>query len=197
MYCSNCGTQTEAPAAFCPNCGNGLDASAAASHGGQTATVNPSWQTAGGVGSSSAVGFPPQVEEKGRRVIAYLIDIVPMLVLALVHFLPIIGWMLYGLLHALYWLFRDYTGASLGKIALGAYVTSEEGGPSTPAQRVIRNIPLAIPGLIGMIPLIGLPFEALFALVIFGGEALALLLTGRRIGDRIAGTNVYRKGVNL
>ena len=158
--------------------------------------AHPAWQ-APGMGSAATVGFPPQVEDKGRRVIAYLIDVVPMLVLALLHFLPIVGWMLYGLIHACYWLFRDYLGASLGKTALGAYVTSEDGSPSTTRQRIIRNVPLAIPGIIGMIPLIGIFFEAGSALLIFGGEALMLLATGRRLGDRLAGTTVYRKGVNL
>ena len=196
MHCTNCGTPAEASATFCENCGTALHPSSAGSSTIDIGPATPAWQTPSGANTAVA-GFPPQVEDKGRRAIAYLIDVVPMILLAVLHFLPIVGWMFYGLIHACYWLFRDYTGASLGKTALGAYVTSEDGSPSTTRQRILRNAPLAIPGIIGMIPLIGIFFEAAFALVIFGGEALMLLLTGRRVGDYLAGTTVYRKGVSL
>jgi len=115
-----------------------------------------------------------------------------MLVLALVHFLPIIGWMFYGLLHACYWLFRDFNGASLGKMAMGSFVASENGTPASTKQRILRNVTLAIPGILGVIPLLGIFLEAGLALLIFGGEAILLLATGRRLGDRLAGTMVFR-----
>ncbi len=182
-------------AVFCPNCGTNVNPAAAAGSI-DLPHPNPAWQGPRAA-NSSMVGFPPQVEDRGRRVIAFLIDVVPMLLLALIHFVPIIGWMLYGLIHACYWLFRDYMGASLGKTALGAYVTSEDGSPATTQQRVLRNLTLAIPGVVGMIPLVGIFFEGILALIIFTTEALVLLTTGRRLGDRIAGTTVYRKGVNL
>lgn len=196
MFCSNCGTPTEPGVAFCGNCGTAVGPTAAKATVIDVLPGGPGWQGLR-VGSQATVGFPPQVEDKGRRVIAFLIDVVPMMLVALVHFVPIIGWMLYGLIHACYWLFRDFAGASLGKAALGAYVTREDGSPATTMQCVLRNVPLAIPGIIGMVPLIGIFFEGVSALIIFGGEALLLLLTGRRLGDWIAGTTVYRKGVNL
>jgi uncharacterized RDD family membrane protein YckC len=196
MHCTNCGTPADASAAFCENCGTSLHSSAAGSVTVDVGQATPTW-SGPDTGDAAVAGFPPQVEDRGRRVIAYVIDLVPMILLAVLHFLPIVGWMFYGLIHACYWLFRDYTGASLGKAALGAYVTSEDGSPSTTRQRIIRNVPLAIPGIIGMIPLVGIFFEAAFALVIFGGESLMLLLTGRRLGDYLAGTTVYRKGASL
>jgi uncharacterized RDD family membrane protein YckC len=186
MYCSNCGGETDLAAKFCGNCGSLQPGFPIALGGTELARAG-----------TVAVGFPPQVDDRGRRVIAFLIDVLPLLVLAIIHLLPIIGWMLYGFFHACYWLLRDYTGASLGKQALGAYVTSEDGTPASTKQRILRNVTLAIPGVVGMIPLIGVVFEAVLAFLIFGGEALLLLATGRRLGDRIAGTTVYRKGVTL
>lgn len=191
MFCCRCGAETEVTARYCGNCGSAqpgfpVEVIAASVPGAGSALAN-----------QTVVGFPPQVDDRGRRVIAFVIDVLPIMVLALLHFLPIIGWMFYGFLHACYWLLRDYTGASLGKMALGAYVTSEDGTPATTQQRILRNITLAAPGIVGMIPIVGIVFEALFAVLFFGAEAVLLLTTGRRLGDRIAGTTVYRKGVAL
>lgn len=190
MFCSSCGAETELRAKFCANCGS-------AQPGFPVEVERTNLAGSDSLVSQTAVGFPPQVDDRGRRAIAFLIDVLPMTVLAVLHFLPIIGWIFYGFLHACYWLLRDYTGASLGKLALGAYVTSEDGSPATTQQRILRNITLAIPGLVGMIPLVGIVFEALFGVLCFGGEAVLLLTTGRRLGDRIAGTAVYRKGVTF
>ncbi len=191
MYCPNCGTSTADTAAFCPNCGTNLVPTTAASTGPETFTYQspqPPFATA-----PAAVAAWAHPEDKGRRVLGFLIDIVPLLFLSLLHFLPIIGWMLYGLIHACYWLLRDVGGASLGKSVLGSFVASENGVPASTSQRVLRNLPLAIPGFLGMIPLIGIVFEFVVAAVIFGIEAITLLATGRRFGDRLAGTNVFRK----
>ncbi len=188
VFCPNCGTSVASADSFCPNCGTRFGAetlgqSGSARMGSQAAAPN----------ASAAVGHYATPEEKGRRVVAYLIDLVPMLILALVHLLPIVGWMLYGFLHACYWLLRDVGGASIGKSVMGSFVASENGAPSTTSQRILRNVPLAIPGVIGMIPLIGIIFEFVVAVVIFGGEAILLLATGRRFGDRLAGTSVFRR----
>ncbi len=182
IFCSNCGTQAEESAAFCPNCGTGL---------------SPTERVVEEIPYSAAPALPatylPQVETKGRRVLAYLIDIVPLLFLALVHLLPVFGWMLYGLIHLCYWLLRDMGGASPGKMVVGSFVGDLNGGVSSTSQRMLRNVPLAIPGLLGMIPLLGIFFEFGVALFIFGGEAILLLATGRRFGDRLAGTDVFRR----
>ena len=175
IYCSNCGTEMAESVSFCPNCGS---------------SARPQIPV-----TAAAVAYRGAVEDKARRVVAYLIDVVPILLLALIHFIPIIGWMFYGALHALYWLLRDISGASLGKTLMGGFVGSESGGVSTTSQRLLRNVPLALPGLVGMVPIVGLPFEFTLALLIFGAEALLLLVTGRRFGDRLANTNVFRKSV--
>jgi uncharacterized RDD family membrane protein YckC len=167
MHCPNCGTSVETGAPFCPNCGTDLKGAA------ETILLQP--------------------EERVRRIVAYLIDVIPMLLLALIHLLPIFGWMFYGLLHACYWLFRDINGASLGKVVMGSFVASENGTPASTQQRVLRNVTLALPGIVGIIPLFGIFLEAGLALVIFGGEAILLLTTGCRLGDRIAGTMVFRR----
>lgn len=79
-------------------------------------------------------------------------------------------------------------------MAVGSFVASENGTPATTQQRILRNITLAVPGVVGIIPFLGIFLEAGLALLIFGAEALLLLATGRRLGDRIAGTMVFRRG---
>ncbi len=190
MFCPNCGTSVESSATFCPNCGANL----APAPGQSESQAQTGWSAPYPAAAAAVpMSYAAVPEEKGRRVGAYLIDIVPMLVLAVVHFLPIFGWMLYGLIHACYWLLRDINGASPGKLVIGSYVGNADGTPSTTSQRIVRNVPLALPGILGMIPLIGIFFEFAFALLIFGGEAILLLATGRRLGDRLANTLVFRK----
>jgi uncharacterized RDD family membrane protein YckC len=180
IFCSNCGTEANEVAAFCPNCGSAVARSSSVPL--YPAVVPP-----------APLPYSGTREETGRRIFAFLIDIVPMLLLGLVHFVPVIGWMFYGLLHALYWLLRDINGASPGKSILGSYVASAAGGPSSNSQRMLRNLPLAIPGFLGLIPLIGIFIEFFAALALFGLEAVLLLTTGSRLGDRLAGTTVLRK----
>ncbi|MGI8960751.1 MAG: RDD family protein [Bryobacteraceae bacterium] len=188
MHCPNCGTLVQTGAAFCPNCGTGLNATAIPEHGSPSGSSS---QFPTNISPVPAILSQP--EERVRRVVAYLIDVVPMLLLAFIHFLPVIGWMFYGLIHACYWLFRDINGASLGKLVMGSFVASENGTPASTKQRILRNVTLALPGVVGTVPLLGLFFEAGLAIVIFGAEAILLLVTGRRLGDRIAGTMVFRR----
>ncbi|MBV8866516.1 MAG: RDD family protein [Acidobacteriaceae bacterium] len=192
MYCPNCGTSVTENITFCPNCGTNLVPQTGATSGPETFSYQPP-QPPPFAAAPAAVGAWSQPEDKTRRVLAFLIDLVPLFFLGLLHFLPIIGWMLYGLIHACYWLLRDIGGASPGKSVLGSFVASQNGTPASTSQRVLRNLPLAIPGLLGMIPLIGIVFEFGVAAVIFGLEGILLLATGRRFGDRLAGTTVYRR----
>ena len=187
MSCPNCGATADSTAAFCPNCGTSLTSGSASS---QTRTDWRNPFPSASPGAAYSIAAP---EDRGRRILGYLIDLVPMLLLSLLHFIPIIGWMLYGLIHACYWLLRDINGASLGKLVLNSYVANIDGSPATTSQRVMRNVLLAIPGVFGMIPLVGIAFEIILALIIFGGEGLILILTGRRLGDRLANTTVFRR----
>ena len=192
MHCPNCGTSVETAVAFCPNCATDLKRAAEDVPPAHGTPYESSPQFTRST-TAPVEAILPQPEEKVRRVVAYLIDVVPMLLLALVHLLPIFGWMFYGLLHACYWLLRDINGASLGKLVMGSFVASENGTPASTQQRVLRNATLAVPGIFGIIPLFGIFLEAGLALLIFGGEAILLLVTGRRLGDRIAGTMVFRR----
>ena len=128
-----------------------------------------------------------------RRLAAYVLDVIPCLVLALLHFVPILGWIAFGLLAGLYWLLRDINGASFGKTIMGSVVLNADGSPSTQTRRIMRNVPLAIPALLEMIPLLGLVLGPVAACVILPLELLFLLFGGRRLGDVLAGTNVFRK----
>lgn len=132
-------------------------------------------------------------EDKARRIVGFLIDVIPSLVLGLINLLPILGWMVHGFLSACYWLLRDITGASVGKMVTGSLVVSENGGPASTGQKILRNLPLALPGFVGMIPIVGILFEMILAVVILAIEVLLFLATGRRLGDRLAGTTVVRK----
>jgi uncharacterized RDD family membrane protein YckC len=83
---------------------------------------------------------------------------------------------------AVYFLFRDIAGASLGKLILGLRVVG------SPGARVVRNITVAAgPSLLasGRTGLAGT-----VANLIFFAECLSLLLRGYRFGDRLAGTVV-------
>ncbi len=135
----------------------------------------------------------PERENLGRRILAYLIDLLPCLVLSVLHFLPILGWMMFGLLTGCYWLLRDVNGASLGKSFTGSIVLSTDGSPSTTSQRIIRNVPIALAVFLEMIPFAGILFWFIGLLIVLPIELLLLLIGGRRLGDLIAGTNVFHK----
>ncbi len=188
MQCPNCLAPVTLGTSFCPNCGTALSI---------PSTPLP---TAPGMEPLYAADVPVpftalalRKEEMGRRVFAYLLDIVPCLFLALLHFLPIIGWIAFGFLVGCYWLLRDMNGASPGKLIVGSVVLRADGGPSTTSQRIMRNAPLAIPVLLEMIPLLGLVLAPIASLIIISIEMLLLVLTGRRLGDRLAGTDVFRR----
>jgi len=132
-------------------------------------------------------------EDKTRRSIGFLIDVIPSLFLGLINLLPVLGWIVHGFLSACYWLLRDITGASLGKMVTGSLVVREDGGPASTGQKILRNLPFALPGFVGMIPIVGIFFEMILAVVILGIEVILFFATGRRLGDRLARTTVVRK----
>jgi uncharacterized RDD family membrane protein YckC len=132
-------------------------------------------------------------ESKTRRTVGFLIDVIPSLFLGLINLLPVIGWMVHGFLSACYWLLRDITGASIGKMVTGSLVVREDGGPASTGQKILRNLPWAIPGFVGMIPFVGIFFEMILGVLVLGIEGILLFVTGRRFGDWLAGTTVVRK----
>jgi uncharacterized RDD family membrane protein YckC len=173
MTCASC-TRTftrESDVDYCPHCGGRLPAVI-------TSTIE-----AHGTGAAAS---------RPARVGAMLIDLLIALIPAVLDMIPGIGQALYGLILAVYWLMRDINGASFGKALLKMRVVDQSGAPSTTRQRILRNVPLALPAIGMAIPFLGLvlgPLAEGSALII---ESVVLLLAGRRIGDMIAGTKVVR-----
>jgi uncharacterized RDD family membrane protein YckC len=133
-----------------------------------------------------------QEASRFQRVAGWAIDALIAGVPALLGLVPVIGQAVIGLLLSAYWLLRDIGGASLGKRAAGTRIYSTSGTPATPSQRILRNLPLILPELLLMIPVIGMALGPAAAIAIWGMEAVVLLLTRRRIGDRLAGTMIVR-----
>ncbi len=184
MQCPNCGTLQHNGIRFCSNCGQSFG-SVGSSFEGQPTTPSPY--------RSAPVAIVPERENLGRRILAYLIDLLPCLILSVLHFVPILGWMMFGLITGCYWLLRDINGASLGKSFTGSIVLSAGGSPSTTSQRIIRNIPIALAVFLELIPLAGILFWFIGLLIVLPIELILLLVGGRRLGDVLAGTNVFHK----
>jgi uncharacterized RDD family membrane protein YckC len=109
----------------------------------------------------------------GARAAAALVDFGLVYALFLI---PLVGWILALLLG----LFRDSLfpgGRSLGKRLMGLRVSPGDEGRLDPALSFKRNALVGLP----LIQIVGIPLEG----VVF-------LATGRRLGDRWAGTSVVR-----
>jgi len=131
--------------------------------------------------------------EKGLRAAGYLIDVLPAILLGLFGIIPIVGPIIAGFLLAPYWLLRDVTGASIGKLILGLKVARKDGQPATVGARVLRNLTLAIgPGLL-IIPILGYVLGPVTAFIAVSVETILLLSSGERLGDRMAGTTVVKR----
>ncbi|MBT9331033.1 RDD family protein [Paracidobacterium acidisoli] len=166
-YTKRHGVIQNAALEFCPNCGRRLQKVA------DVAAITP--------------------VSRGRRFGAYFIDFCIAFLLVLVGTIPIVGLIITPII-ALYWLLRDINGASPGKSLLGLAIVSRGGGRSTTMQRILRNLPFAIMVLPLLIPYIGLtdyPIQLFVILV----EALMVILTRERIGDKLAGTMVVSHDV--
>ena len=135
----------------------------------------------------------PLAADKGIRVAGYFLDVLPTLLLVLVAWIPFVGIILAGLCLTPYWLLRDVTGASLGKLLLGLKVVGRDGQPSTPGARILRNLPIAVGPMCMLIPVLGyflaLPVAGIMVLT----EGVMLLSQGERLGDRLAKTAVVKK----
>ena len=159
---------------FCPECGTRLpEASAAAQPGVPAATF--------------------VVASKFSRILGFAIDFAISVLAAIVLVIPGIGQVVAGLIWIVYFLFRDINGASPGKMVLGNVVISKNGRPASSRQKILRNILLVLPDLVEWIPIAGLVAGPGVLLVILAVEGLALLATGERLGDKIAGTMVVKR----
>lgn len=132
------------------------------------------------------------VAPTGVRIAAYLIDVIPAFLIALIGLIPIVGQIVAGLLLSCYWLFRDVNGASIGKLLLGLRVVAVNGGEASIGARVGRNAILIIGPLLIAIPIIGYFLGGPVAFVIGIVEILMVLTQGYRLGDKLAGTKVVK-----
>ena len=137
------------------------------------------------------------------RIVSYLIDVVPAFIcfwiISLVFaFIPVIGWIaalfLVPALGCAYQLFRDmvFSGSSIGKHFLKFKVMSKDGAEATTKQKIMRNLDLAIPAAIQIIPIIGTILGAVLGLAVAVTELIFLLTKGERLGDQWAGTKVIK-----
>ena len=130
--------------------------------------------------------------EIGPRIGALLIDCLISIPLVLVGAIPFIG-MIAGLLGVAYWLCRDLVRPSLGKKALNLDVVDISGGRPTDQQLILRNIPLALPSLLGMIPFLGLIAGPVVGTIVFVLELVMFITQGQRFGDQLAKTQVIAR----
>ncbi len=137
----------------------------------------------------------PGAAAAGLRAAGYLIDVVPAAILSLLALIPIAGQFFAGISIGCYWLLRDVTGASLGKLILGTRVISTTQTQAGIGARVVRNVPMCIGPFLLAIPLIGYLLAPLVAFVAFAVEVLMLLTQGARLGDKLAGTTVAKRDV--
>ena len=133
------------------------------------------------------------VAQLGIRICAYLIDCIPVVLLSFLNLIPIAGPMMCGFLVTPYWLLRDVTGASLGKLMLGLKVLNKDGSDSTTRQRVLRNVTLAAGPAFLIIPLIGIVLFAVIGGILGLIEIIFFLTQRERLGDRLAKTTVVKK----
>jgi uncharacterized RDD family membrane protein YckC len=185
MYCTKCGAAVQGT--FCTNCGT-LASPAAAPAG---TTFPPPPPPAAGYGPAA-----PVVADIGTRVLAFLVDIIPILIVgAVFRRIPILGRMIMGAISAAYWLLRDFNGASLGKMAFGLMVVKKDGSPAGTNDRILRNVTLAVGPALQIIPFIGLFIAIPIGIVMGLTELLVLIVKRERLGDILAGTTVIRKPV--
>jgi uncharacterized membrane protein len=128
------------------------------------------------------------------RVVSYIIDVVPAVICAWIisivfAFIPVVGWiagaLLVPALVCAYQLFRDLvlSGSSVGKHFLKFKVIS---------KKIMRNLDLAIPSGIQIIPVLGWMLGGLLGLAVIVTELIFLFTKGERLGDQWAGTKVIK-----
>lgn len=130
--------------------------------------------------------------ELAMRVVAAVIDgLISVPVFLLLRWIPVVGDVLSGLMVSAYWLLRDSTGASPGKVLIGYRVAAADGSDVDKNALMKRNLPLALGVLPSFVPFLGwlLGFVGVF---VFAVELVMLIATGGRIGDRWGATTVVQ-----
>lgn len=179
--CVSCGGALALDEAFCGKCGTRSSTPA-------EPAINREMAPQPIQGSSKAIPA-----DKWIRVVGYFIDVMPTLLLALVAWIPIIGIIIMGVCLVPYWLLRDVTGGSLGKLILGLKVVARDGSPAPVGARILRNVPLILGPACAVIPVLGYILAAPVAGIVILIEGIMLLSQGERVGDRLAKTVVVKK----
>ncbi len=175
-FCAACGGQMADNASACPACGK---AAGQSTGGGAAAAPAQS--------SATAFTWSPLMT---NRVIALVIDVVPAIVASvIIGFIPG-GVFLSPVVMAAYWLARDITGQSPGKMVMKLKVVSKDGSESTNQQRLKRNAALAAPNVIAIVPLLGWLLAIPVSIGVLVLELFFLFTKGERFGDNFAGTKV-------
>ncbi|MGB9847530.1 MAG: RDD family protein, partial [Desulfotomaculales bacterium] len=119
-----------------------------------------------------------------KRFLAYFIDVFLSGIIGLV---PVLG----GIAATVYMLVRDglFNGQSVGKRVVGLKV-EKDGCPAAFADSVKRNLILAVPDVLLIIPVAGFVLYAVAISIVTIIETLFVLLNGWRLGDKFAGTQV-------
>jgi uncharacterized RDD family membrane protein YckC len=119
-----------------------------------------------------------------KRFLAYFIDV---FLCGIVGLIPVLG----GIAATVYMLVRDglFSGQSVGKKIVGLKV-EKDGTPAAFADSVKRNLILALPDVLLIVPVAGFVLYAVAISIVTIIETLFVLLNGRRLGDKFAGTQV-------
>jgi uncharacterized RDD family membrane protein YckC len=167
-YTHNHGPIRDSDIEFCPDCGSRLK-------------------------EIADKGFTPILPaSRGRRFVGLMIDEVLTWPFGFLLVIPILGQEVLAFVVLVFWFLRDMNGKSLGKALAGTSIVNHLGAPATARQRFVRNIPFALPILLLFVPLTGVPVAYFFQGIAFMAEAGAVIFTGERLGDKLAGTIVIK-----
>jgi uncharacterized RDD family membrane protein YckC len=127
-----------------------------------------------------------------ERWCAWLIDGALVILISLLALIPLLGGILVAVTATGYLLLRDRQGASLGKRVMGLRVVGQDGQPASSNALIMRNAILALPYLLHFIPYLGVVLTTVIWAPTCFIESFSVLLTGQRIGDKLAGTMVVK-----
>ncbi len=144
--------------------------------------------------ASNSYEYSPSFISAGvfERWFAWVLDIVIVILVSLLALIPLLGGILVAITGTGYLLMRDHRGASIGKRAMGLRVIGSDGRPANRNALILRNTLLALPYLLHFIPYLGIFLTMIVWIPVCFIESLSTLITGRRIGDRLAGTIVVK-----
>lgn len=138
MFCPQCGTPSN-DAAFCPSCGASITGSAAPAHANNVLTPN------GSVDSGTGLTLSGWWRRVGATVIDSLVILIPSRILVAVHVPAAISEVL---MFAYLYYFWTSRGTTLGNLATGTRVVSENGGSIESNSAAIRGLVICLPQLV-------------------------------------------------